>query len=325
MWQTIGHEWAVQLLSRAVASRRVAHTYLFTGPSGAGKTHLAQQLAAALNCQADNDVPCGVCSACARVAHGTHPDVSLVEPLDDRIKIEQIRALQHELSISPYEGHWRVAIVTEFHTATVEAANALLKTLEEPPSRVLIVLTATDASQLLPTIVSRCQVLPLRSVPWPQIQSALEERWNVDEDRANALAREAGGCPGWAVRAVQDPGLAARRQEEIDQVFALLEQGQASRIKTIEGLSKREEPVKFLLSWQAWFRDVALVAAGCEDLATHLDQAELLRRQAAHLGLARARSILHDIESTMQQLEQNVNARLALEVLVLRWPQPEQS
>ncbi|MHB1296458.1 MAG: DNA polymerase III subunit delta' [Anaerolineae bacterium] len=324
MWQIIGHEWAVQLLSRAVASGRVTHTYLFTGPSGTGKAHLARQLAAALNCRS-GDAPCGTCSSCQRSLQGTHPDVSLVEPLDGKIKIEQIRALQHDLSISPYEGRWRVAIITEFHLATLEAANALLKTLEEPPGRVIIVLTASDAGLLLPTIVSRCQVLPLRSVPWERIRNALVQHWQVPADRAELLARQSAGRVGWAIRAAQDPTLTARQAEDIGSLVSLLEQGQAGRIKAIERLSKREEPAEFLLTWQAWFRDVALVAAGSEDLVSHLDQMGTLRRQAMHLGLARARSILRDIEGTMQQLEQNVNVRLALEVLVLRWPQPVQT
>ena len=200
MWGTIGHEWAAEFLRRAIDGQQVAHAYLFTGPANVGKTHLALEFASALNCTGDAP-PCSSCSVCRRTAEGTHPDVTLVEPDGDRIKIDQVRGLRRQLALSPHEGPWRVCIIAEFQAATVEAANAFLKTLEEPPSRVVIILTATDASLLLPTIVSRCQTLALRAVPMERIECALVEQWKESEDRARLIARLSGGRVGWAIRA----------------------------------------------------------------------------------------------------------------------------
>jgi len=319
MWQTIGHEWAVELLQRAVQTGHIAHAYLFTGPANIGKTHLAKELAAALNCTGDVP-PCGACRACIKIARQAHPDLAFVGPDGAKIKIDQMRQVQHELALSPYEGRWRVCLITDFQTATVEAANALLKTLEEPPSRVVMILTATDASLLLPTIVSRCQVLPLRAVPHQSIERALIERWSEPAELARTLARLSAGRIGWAIRAAQDPSLLAERKRRLEELLGLLRQGRAGKIQAAERLGKSDDLSEVMRLWQTWWRDVTLVCSGCEELVVNLDHLEALRLQARHHELAAAETATRSIESALEQLEQNVNPRLVLEVLLLSWP-----
>lgn len=318
MWQTVGHTWAVELLQRAIAGQRLAHAYLITGPDGIGKMHLAKEFAAALNCTGE-EPPCGACSSCRRTAHGSHPDVSQVPPDEGRIKIDQVRSVQYELALSPREGRWRVCIISDFQTATTEAANALLKTLEEPPSRVVLILTATDASLLLPTIVSRCQHLPLRHVATECIQGALEQRLGLEADRARLLARLAGGRVGWAIRAAQEPNVLEERNKRLAELVALLDQGRAARIRAAEALANDAALPDVLRSWQGWWRDVLLVASGCEELVTNVDALEALSAQAQRRQVAEAEQALRETLATLQRLEQNVNPRLALEVLLLSW------
>jgi DNA polymerase III subunit delta' len=319
MWQVIGHEWAVELLARALQTEHVAHTYLFAGPANTGKTHLARVLAAALNCNGAAP-PCGECASCTRIMRDVHPDVTLLESGGDKLKIDQVRALQRTLALSPYEGRWRVCIIADFQLATVEAANALLKTLEEPPSRVVLILTTTDASLLLPTIVSRCQILPLRAVPGQQIERALVERRQLPEEQARVLARLAAGRVGWAIRAAQDSSILSRRRQRIEELQGLLSRGRAGRIVAAERLSERDDLVEVLTLWQAWWRDIALLCGGCEELVANLDYLQALRHQAQHSTLAVAGAALRGGEAALLQLEQNVNPRLALEVLLLSWP-----
>lgn len=321
LWQTIGHDWAVSLLSRAVAGERVAHAYLLTGPDGIGKRHLARRLAAMLNCEAPAAAPCGLCSACRRIAQDAHPDVSLIAPEEGRTKIAQVRAVQHELSLSPYEGRWRVAILLDFDLATTEAANALLKTLEEPPSRAIIILTATDASLLLPTVVSRCQTVPMRAVAREEIAHYLQERWELDAARAELLARLSAGRIGWAISAAHDPGLLAERQSRLAHLQELLGQGRAERIMAAEGLAQDAERLPDLLRlWQTWWRDVMLIAGGSEALVSNADHRSALDEQAEVCGLERATSAVRSIDVALQQLDQNAQPRLVLEVMLLGWP-----
>jgi len=320
MWQTIGHEWAVALLRRAIETHRMAHAYLFTGPANVGKTHLAREVAAALNCTGDSP-PCGSCGPCLKTARGVHPDVSLLEGGDTRIKIDQIRELQRHLALSPYEGRWRVAIIADFETATVQAANALLKTLEEPPSRVVLILTATDASLLLPTIISRCQVLPLRGVPSQQIEQALADRWHERPDRAGLLSRLSGGRIGWAISAAENPSILAQRQRRIEQLLNLLGQGRAARIQAAERLNKREELASAIRLWRTWWRDIVLMCSGCEELVMNIDYLDALRQQASRYDLAGAEAAVRGAEAALLHLEHNANARLVAEVLLLSWKQ----
>ncbi|MBN1400649.1 MAG: DNA polymerase III subunit delta' [Anaerolineae bacterium] len=320
MWNTIGHEWALALLNRAIADKRVAHTILITGPAHIGKTHLARELAAALNCSGEAP-PCLQCTACRKTLSDAHPDVMLIEPDNGRIKIEQIRRLQHELALSPFEGQWRVCILTDFQSATREASNALLKTLEEPPGRSVLILTAIDAGLLLPTIVSRCQLLSLRAVPQDVIARALVERWQASEAHADVLARISAGRVGWAISAIHDPRLLEERRRQLDIIPAALQHGPADRILVAERLSKSEANITDLAHlWQTWWRDVMLVSAGCEGLVANADDANLLAEAAQQCGLVQATQAARACEALVDQLEHNVNQRLALEVLLLGWP-----
>ena len=171
-WGVIGHDWAVDLLRSSLSAGRIAHAYLLSGPPQIGKRTLAQALAQALNC-AEPDRPCGRCPSCLKIARGIHPDVRLIagEGAGGNIRIEQIRALQHEAVLAPYEGRYRVFVVRQMEQATLEAANSLLKTLEEPPAQVILVLTPLQRA-LPKTIVSGCSTCGLRPVAISVIEQA---------------------------------------------------------------------------------------------------------------------------------------------------------
>jgi DNA polymerase-3 subunit delta' len=173
-WQTIGHEWAVELLQQSLETDRVAHAYLLSGPPQIGKTRLALDLAQALNCE-QPEPPCGQCPACLKIERGTHPDVRVIEGegAGGSIKIAQVRQLQREAVLSPYEGRYRVFVLRRMDLATLEAANSLLKTLEEPPAQVVLILTAVQAEQLPSTVISRCQRLDLRPLSRHIVEASL--------------------------------------------------------------------------------------------------------------------------------------------------------
>ncbi|HRO91740.1 MAG TPA: DNA polymerase III subunit delta', partial [Promineifilum sp.] len=184
-WRTIvGHDWAVRLIANAILHDRVGHAYLITGPEQIGKMTLARTFAQALNCTAESGLrPCGACRACQLIQADKHPDVRVILPeVSERgamsIKIEQMRRLQQDLSLSTYEANYKVAILKRFDTANLNAANAFLKTLEEPPSNVVLILTATDSDTLLPTINSRCRTIGLRPMPADLIEETLMTRYH---------------------------------------------------------------------------------------------------------------------------------------------------
>ncbi|MBI4789346.1 MAG: DNA polymerase III subunit [Chloroflexi bacterium] len=340
-WRVVGHEWAVRGLAHSLAADRVAHAYLLTGPHAIGKTTLARALAQALEC-AGARPPCGECDACRKIARNRHPDVQIIEGVpvgfkfdekappppprsNDRerriLKIDQIRLVQHDLSRAPFQARWKIMILRRFEEANEEAANAFLKTLEEPPAHARLILTARDASVLLPTIASRCQVLALRPLPIAQVEQALVERWRVEPQTALLLARLSGGRLGWAVRASANHALLDARGARLDALAAVLREGRAERLSRAGDLAKDSDKLPELLEeWLGWWRDVLLTHNGDAQRIANVDRQDLLREQAARYSLEQIQAALQNIQATAQYLTQNVNARLALQVLFLKLP-----
>jgi len=324
MWQTIGHEWAIELFQRALTNQQIAQANLLTGPAQIGKRHLALEIARALNCL-DREAPCQHCSSCQKAIRGNHPDILVVEPEKNRIRIDQVRQLQHALSLSPYEGRWRVGVLVDVHRSTIEAENALLKTLEEPPDRAVVILTATHPGQLLSTIVSRCRLFALRPVPSEKIARALIERWHQSPSQAETLARLSEGRIGWAIQAATDPGILRQRQQDIETLNALLHSGPADRLAIAEKLAKREDLHSTIRLWQSWWRDAVLLSTGRSKLICNQDCLETLQELVAQHGLPKTVAALKAAEQIALQLDHHVNTRLALETLFLDWPRIQRS
>ncbi|HZW03382.1 MAG TPA: DNA polymerase III subunit delta' [Anaerolineaceae bacterium] len=328
VWGVFAHEWAAELLARHAANGEVRHAYLFTGPPGAGRRTLALKLAQAVNClnPAAPGVPCNACRACLQLERLQHPDLSILAPEEgsNTIKVEQVRALQHALSLSPYEARYRVALLLNFEQATISAQNALLKTLEEAPEKVILLLTAESAENLLPTIVSRCEVLRLRPASIERLAETLRERWDVPPDEARQLAHLAGGRPGYALRLHQEPGLVTQHEDWLADLGMLLAAPLRERLAWVDANHKRSSRDALRAMFQTWlsfWRDLMLASAGSDAPLTNVDHAADLRALAGRIDFATAHARIADLEQAFTRLDANVNARLLLETLLLDWPQ----
>jgi DNA polymerase-3 subunit delta' len=334
-WQNIvGHDWAVKLLSEAIERDRVGHAYLITGPEHIGKATLARTFAQALNCQSAAQIerPCGRCRSCVLIASDRHADVRLLEPeISGRgkltLRIEAIRALQRDLNLASYEARKKVAILRSFDAATSSAANAFLKTLEEPPGHVILLLTAKDGDTLLPTITSRCRILGLRPLPSSLIEISLQKQWQVEANTAQLLAHLADGRLGWAVRASQEPALLESRQLHIEQLYEALSANRVTRFALADKMARKPERIPITLkSWLSWWRDVALLAhMGIQHRSVHLtniDQRPYLERMSRTWGSNQLFDSFKQTDLALWQLDRNANARLVLENLFLVYPFP---
>ncbi len=321
----IGHEWAVDLLAEHVAKGRERHAYLITGPQGVGRKALALRFAQSLNCPKPPSPgqPCLKCSTCKRIGAMQHPDLSVVQAEHDGdvLRIDQVRELQHSLSLAPYEARYRVALILRFEEANTSTANAMLKTLEEPPPQVVVILTAKSAESLLPTIVSRCEVLRLRPLSVEETSTGLQALRGVPVEEADRLAHISSGRPGYAVRLFDQPSLFEQRQSWLEDLVRLLASSRAERFAFArESLENPDELRSELQVWLTFWRDVLISAAGITSALTNLDYAARIAQLAGEIGLQKAQFFVNAIESTMERIDRNVNPRLALEVMLMDFP-----
>ena len=321
-WPVSGHAWAVLSLDRAVSADRPAHAYLVSGPPHIGKATLARSLALALNCQAAESArPCGRCRSCQLINAGKHPDVQLIEPDGAHVKIDQVRALQHDLALRPVEGRYRVAIFDQFEAATIEAQNALLKTLEEPPDYVVLIVLTSDPELLLPTIVSRCQHVPLRPLTLAQVRDALIDQWNVAANPANLLAHLSGGRLGWAISAARDPASLPARAKYLDDLQALLKADRLARFAYAEDLAKKSDVARDVIDlWRTWWRDVLLAGSGSSAEMINVDRAAQIQALAQRIDVQQATAAAAACGRALWHMDKNVTPRLVVEVLLLDFP-----
>lgn len=337
-WTVLGQETAIQALASGIEHGRVAHAYLFSGPAHTGKTLTALQFAQLLNCTGEAP-PCGRCRQCERIASGSHADVEVVAPggicdeadhhhtpAESRgIRICQVRRLEQTISRAPYEGRCRVQIIEPAELLNREAEVALLKTLEEPPARVVIVLITEHEDRLLDTIRSRARRIAFGGMPKREIEQVLRTRWDQEPSRAAELARLSGGRLGWAVLAIHDEKMLEQREQALASAEALASASIAARFAYAAELggrySKDRAAVQATLEmWQEWWRDVLLIAAGREDKAGHRDRLDRTRVLANACGVSSAARALRGITDARDQLEENASPVLALEVMMLSLP-----
>lgn len=327
----IGHERVKAALERAWRQGRLVHAYLFAGPPQVGKRLLALELLRALNCS-DPAPPCGRCRSCRLAAGGQHPDIRLFGLAESEgggrrqaIAIEQVRALEHDCTLKPYLGAWKGYIIDEAERLSLPAANALLKTLEEPPPHVIIILVSRQPEALLPTLVSRCQTLRFGLLATAVIERALIERFGAAPPDAALLARLAQGRLGWAVAALSDRTLLDERQSALADLERLLGAETGERLAYAEHWAQLvgRDPDRALARldcWLGWWRDLIFLHLGCPDLVVNVDREATLRALQATVPLATARAVASQVAQTADYLAQNVNPRLALESLVLALP-----
>ncbi len=324
--EILGQERAISHLKAAMARGRLSHAYLFLGPAGVGKASVARALAAALNCTQlrDDADACGECPSCRRLASGTHPDFLLIttEEQKSQIKIERVRDLRRLTEYPPLAGGWRVVVIKPAEALTAQndaAANALLKTLEEPPPQHVLVLTALGEADLLPTVVSRCQKLAFAPLPSPVVARELQRRRGLTQEQANLLAALSGGSLGRAL-ALDPEELLSQRRQVLSDLAQLAGGGTSVILDWAQRLARsRAELDNFLLLAQLWYRDLLLAhyraparLLANQDLLPELEAASpLTSPEAWFAGFAA-------LGAAQRSLAANLNPELSLDLLGLR-------
>jgi DNA polymerase III subunit delta' len=327
-WDVQGHEWAEKMLREHIARDMVRHAYLISGARGTGRRTLALRFARALNCQQPPSAgeSCGKCRACTQIERMQFSDLSLVQSGDgsDSIKVDQVRSLQHTLALAPYEGHYRVALLLGFQAANVNAQNALLKTLEEPNPRVVLLLTADSPESLLPTIVSRCEVLRLHPLRLEDEEKILITHYAFPQEEACFLAHISSGRLGYALRLHTQPELVEKLHTGIEDLINLLSSSRRERFKYVEVLYRngsRATFIEILQTWLLYWRDVYISALQADVSITYLKYQAEAHRIAGLMEAASIHTQVSLLERGITLLESSqVNPRLAMETMLLDMP-----
>ena len=313
----VGHEQQKNILIRALERERIGHAYLFSGPEGIGKKLVASAFAKALFCQ--NGTGCEQCPPCLKIDHGNHPDIHLIENDAPAIKIEQIRELQKQLALRPLEGKRKICLIDDAERLTTNAANALLKTLEEPQPGTLIILLCSQPEKLLTTIRSRCQNLPFSRIAKNSLAKLLAQKLDLNATEAAVLAALSEGSFKKALGPNRD--LYLEKRQKLIQSLSALSSGSIIPTFTFADELEAEKDLLFdiLDIFQSFYRDLLLLKhdSPTEDLV-NCDLLNILRTQVEATTTPSLLIKLKALETARYHLQRNVNCRLTLEVMLMR-------
>lgn len=332
----IGHDWAASFLKQHVDTGGMRHAYLLTGAEGIGKKQLAIRFARSLNCERGLDL-CDTasgdttrCRPCSQIEQFAYPDLHLIKPetAGAHISVKQVRELERQIHLKPYESQWRTALLLDFHRATHSASNALLKTLEEPPESVVLILTAPTKEALLPTISSRCEILHLRPISGEVIQAALEKR-GASSSLAEELAEISAGLPGRALQLLQDEEMRESRKRWLDDLITLLYSDMTTRFAYASSMTEHRDSgwtsKQGLELWLGFSRDAMMSSHGAQTNLVTPDYLNAIEKLADLITHEQIRMFVTHIDDAISSIDQNANPRLAVEGLMLTMPRAQQA
>lgn len=323
MCEIIGQFHVKRLLTNIIKSGRIPHAYLFVGPEGTGKMKAAIFFSKALNCDNVREgEACNECISCRKVDSGNHPDISIIEPQGTSTKIDQMREMIKEASFRSYESPWKIFIISRAETASLEAANSILKVLEEPPERTMFILLSTSIELLPSTIVSRCQVIEFRRVPEEAIEGYITEKAGIPRHMARPFAWLSNGAPDKALELATSEEVKALRNRVIQEIARIPACSKLEILEIASDFAKDKDNVNLVVDiLTSWFRDILiLIETRSKDFIVNIDKVDLLERVVKSFSKSRIFWIineLQDLKRTIWLTRKSLNIQLAFEVLLL--------
>lgn len=318
----VGHKDILKYISSAVENNRVSHAYILNGERGSGKKMLANLFAMTLLCETGDNEPCGKCHSCKQAESGNHPDIIRVtHEKPNSISVDDIRTqVNNTVDIKPYQGPYKVYIIPQADMMTPQAQNAILKTIEEPPSYAVFLLLTENAETLLPTINSRCVMLKLRNIKDTLIKKYLMENLEIPDYKADMCTAFAQGNMGRAIMLANSDHFNEIREEAVQLLKHISEMELNEIVAAVKNISvyKKLEITDYLDIIMIWYRDVLLYKATKEiDKVVFKDQLQSIKEQARKSSYEGIELILESLEKAKARLKANVNFDLVMELLFL--------
>lgn len=317
----VGHKDILKYISSAVENNRVSHAYILNGERGSGKKMLANLFAMTLLCETGDNEPCGKCHSCKQAESVNHPDIIRVtHEKPNSISVDDIRTqVNNTVDIKPYQGPYKVYIIPQADMMTPQAQNAILKTIEEPPSYAVFLLLTENAETLLPTINSRCVMLKLRNIKDTLIKKYLMENLEIPDYKADMCTAFAQGNMGRAIMLANSDHFNEIREEAVQLLKHINEMELNEIVAAVKNISVYKlEITDYLDIIMIWYRDVLLYKATKEiDKVVFKDQLQSIKEQARKSSYEGIELILESLEKAKARLKANVNFDLVMELLFL--------
>ena len=317
----VGHKDIIKYIKNTVAEDKVSHAYILNGQRGAGKKMLSLLFAETLLCEKGGTEPCNKCHSCKQVNSGNHPDIIRVtHEKPNTISVDDIREqINQTIQIKPYQGPYKIYIVDQADMMTVQAQNALLKTMEEPPEYAVIMLLTENADTLLPTITSRCVMLKLRNIKDTLIKKYLMENLEVPDYKADMCTAFAQGNMGRAIMLANSEHFNEIRDDAVQLLKYIHEMELGEIVKAVNHITVYKlEITDYLDIIMIWYRDVLLYKATKDmEKVVFKDQMPAIKEQAKNSSYEGIELILESIEKAKTRLNANVNFDLVMELLFL--------
>lgn len=316
--EIIGHEKQINSLKNAIDKGSVSHSYLFEGEEGLGKRKLALVFSKTLLCKEGKNTPCNVCSSCIKFDRGNHPDFKELSPEKGLINLKQVEELISSVSTSPFESKRKIFLINDSHLMNSEGKNKLLKTLEEPPEFMNIILVTSRTNKLLPTIISRCQGIKFYPVDSSRIRDLLVKEYSIDEDNSKFIAEFTRGSVGRSIDLAMSQDFFKKRDEIINIVDSILKGDKTKALSSIDFFTSNKENIDEVLDIILyWFRDLLLYKEiGESSLILNKDKLQILSSQS-FVDLSKINDIIYNIEETKANIKSNVNFGLSIETMLL--------
>ena len=320
----IGQERAIKILTKSLKKNKVSSSYIFVGSEGTGKKLTAIEFAKAVNCLnlSKDSEACEDCQSCSEISKQYSPDLKIIEPIKSSIKIEQIREMRKEIGLKPFKNKKKIYIIDKAEKMTLEASNCLLKTIEEPPFYAMIILICSKIDPILPTIISRCQIVNFGLVNSLKIKKILLNKINnLEKDKAEIISKLAQGSIGKAFKLTADKEYFIRREEVLDYLYAIFPGKYDDDIfakveKMVSGIDRIEEILEMI---KLWYRDILIIKnTGNQKYIVNCDKLEIFGKKSQIYSQKMLIDILDYLEQVEEYLMKNVNKRLILERLFIK-------
>jgi DNA polymerase-3 subunit delta' len=316
-----GHERQTAILRKAIAQKRVGHAYLFSGINAIGKRTLALQFAQALNCEQLQTLhdACGLCSSCLKMQHSSHPDLIIIEAEGQFIRIEAIREIQEQMKFKPLEGGWRAVIIDDADKMNDPAANALLKTLEEPSAGNMLILVSSRPYSMPATIISRCRHMRFNPLPAAAVARFLMERMGMEQQKAGLLAGLSGGSVGKALEQDEE-GVIARRAQIVQLLMETRKDDPAGLLNLASFFGQDKKEIKQGLDiLNSCFRDALIFKeTGKYEMLINQDKSSFITMLAQRLEGGQIIKNISLVARAWETIELNVNKTLTLETMAFK-------